>query len=256
VRRTAAALLALATLAGTLLTGATASAAPAPPAPAAEVLGNDVSWPQCPKWTGVGYGLPMPAKASRFVVIGLTQGRGYLPNPCLRWQVDIAKKRHLWTSAYSYTTFPTRDQLRQYGNAGYAQASYNVATMRRVGLRTPMVWIDVEVSPRRPWSANLVANRFVVEGVVRGYESAGYRVGFYSTTLQWNKIVGAARFGRPEWRTAGKRGKAVAQHRCIQSSFQGGDAVLAQWWDATTDWNLTCPGHGGRTELQRYFRKD
>lgn len=269
-------LVTLTVLAGILLgTAAPAQAAPAQSTPApkpatAQVVGNDVSWPQCPTSPGAGYGLPMPGKTSKFVVIGLTRGRGFLPNPCLPKQVAFAKKRHLWTSAYSYTTFPTAEQLRLYGatgpyevtdrraqlrNAGYAQARFNVATMRRAGLTTPMVWIDVETSPRHPWTKNLVSNRLVVEGVVRGYEDAGYRVGFYSTTHQWTTIVGKARFGRAEWRTAGARGKAMAAHRCTESSFQGGDAVLAQWWNSTTDWNLTCPGYGGRTMLKKYFRK-
>jgi hypothetical protein len=258
-------LLALTVLAGTLLGGVTAGA-PAQAA-SARLLGNDVSWPQCPASAG-GYGLPMPGPSSKFVVIGLTRGRAFAPNPCLRQQVDFAKRRHLYTSAYSFTTYPTSAELRRYGsgtdmvtrlrNAGDRQAMYNVATMKRAGLSSPIVWVDVEppaASKKRPWSANKEYNAAVVEGVFRAYRRAGLEVGVYSTVYLWDQIVGAAEYGVPEWRTAGKRGVRVAQQRCAEESIQGGEAVLAQWWTSRVDSDLTCPGYGTINAMKRYFRK-
>jgi hypothetical protein len=251
---------AFATLSGVLVGASPAQAAPP------WLYGNDVSWPQCPKSGGVGYSLPMPGKQSRFVVIGLTQGRGFIANPCLRWQVDYAKRRHLYTAAYAFTTYPTGAQLRKYRgtaktslgrlrNVGAAQARFNVATMRRVGLKSPIVWIDVEPSKSRPWSKNKKFNAAVVEGAVRGYRRAGLKVGFYSTTYLWKTIVGSYRTGLPEWRTAGSRGMKVARQRCAERSFQGGPAVLAQWWTTHVDHNVTCPGYGTRKAMRTYFRK-
>jgi hypothetical protein len=254
-------LLALAVLAATLVGGS----APAQAAPA-RLFGNDVSWPQCPKGGGVGYGLPMPGKASKFVVIGLTHGRGFAANPCVKWQVDHAKRRKMYTAAYAFTTYPTGAQLRAYRgkgktpvermrNVGAAQARVNVATMRRIGLKSPIVWIDVEPSKKHPWSKSKVYNAAVVEGAVRGYQRAGLKVGFYSTPYLWNSIVGDVRYGLPEWRTAGKRGQKVALGRCSEASFQGGEAVIAQWWTARVDYGVTCPGFGGKAQLKKYFRK-
>jgi hypothetical protein len=248
-----------------VLTGALVGSAPAQ-AGADRLFGNDVSWPQCPKSGGVGYGLPMPGTSSQFVVIGLTQGRGFVPNPCVRWQVDHAKRAHLYTAAYAFTTYPTWAQLKAYRgggktavqrlrNVGYAQARFNVATMRRAGLASPMIWIDVEPSKRQPWSKNRVHNAAVVEGAVRGYRRAGLKVGFYSTRYLWKSIVGDLRMELPEWRTAGARGKTVALQRCAEPPFQGGTAVISQWWTSRVDHNVTCPDQGSGTTMRQYFRK-
>jgi hypothetical protein len=266
VRTFRALLVALVALAAAFVGGAAPTQAATTQAATARAYGNDVSWPQCPKSGGVGYGLPMPGKSSQFVVIGLTQGRGFLANPCVKWQVDHAKRRHLYTAAYAFTTYPTSAQFRanagngktvvqKLRNVGYAQARFNVWTMRRAGLKTPMVWIDVEPSKKRPWSKSKVYNAAVVEGAVRGYQKAGLKVGFYSTTYLWTSIVGNLRPGLPEWRTAGSRGKTVALQRCAEPSFQGGRAVLAQWWTSSVDFNVTCPGFGTRTTMRNYFRK-
>jgi hypothetical protein len=260
-------LVAVTVLAGTLLGGVTAGA-PAQAAPV-RVIGNDVSWPQCPAAGGVGYGLPMPHRSSRFVVVGLTQGRAFLPNPCLRWQVDHAKRRQLYTAAYAFTSYPNSAELRRYDagpyrgtdaatrlrNYGYHQARFNVATMNRAGLRSPIVWVDVEPSKKRPWAKNTRYNAAVIEGSLRGYRRSGLKVGIYSTVYLWDTIAGRAEYGLPEWRTAGKRGHAVAEQRCAEESIQGGGAVLAQWWTTRVDWNVTCPGYGTVAALKRYFRK-
>src|SRR6478672_8225031 len=55
------------------------------------VTGGDVSWPQCPKGMGIpqkrSLGLPMPQSSAKFVLVGLTNGPGFTPNPCLADQV-------------------------------------------------------------------------------------------------------------------------------------------------------------------------
>jgi hypothetical protein len=49
------------------------------------VTGGDVSWPQCPKGMGIpqkrSLGLPMPVPSAKFVILGLTNGPGFTPNP-------------------------------------------------------------------------------------------------------------------------------------------------------------------------------
>jgi hypothetical protein len=264
-------LLSLTVLAGTLL-GGTVAAAPAQAA--APVVGNDISWPQCPKGMGISSrrseGQPMPPTSSRFVVIGLTNGPGFYPNPCLKSQVDFAKKRHLWTAAYAMTTYPTAAQLTKYGskgpykgtdrlsrlgNAGFSQAQYNVSIMRHAGLRSPMVWVDVEPYRVAPWSKSKTGNRAVLRGVLRGYAKAGLKVGFYSTPYLWRGIVGDLRYGAPEWRATGHTNRATAQRACSSASIQGGRAVMGQWVYRNRDWDVLCPGFTSTTVMRKHFHK-
>jgi hypothetical protein len=200
----------------------------------------------------------MPGRSARFVVVGLTNGPAFHPNPCLQSQVDRLRRRGLPLAAYAVANYPSRERLRQYGeagpyddrtrlgrlgNVGYAQADYNLGTMSAVGLSSPVIWVDVEPYALFPWSADLRANRAVVEGIVRRYREAGHRVGFYSAQGLWREVLGSARFGLPEWRTAGRLGRADALERCRASySFQGGSAVISQWYTDTRDHDLICPG--------------
>jgi len=232
--------------------------------------GGDVSWPQCPARSGHGYGLPMPNASARLVMIGLTSGPGFSANPCLASQVAWAKARHLYTAAYAMTTYPTSTQFTAYkysgpysratyaglmNNVGFTQARYNVASLRRVGLTSPIIWIDVE--PYRPgWSTNKAANKAVIDGARYGYTSAGYKVGFYSTKALWFGILGATRYGLPEWRTAGPASQSTARARCTSTySFQGGGAALGQWWGPNIDYDVTCPSSNTPALLAGYFHK-
>jgi hypothetical protein len=230
--------------------------------PSGRTFGADFSWPQCPKGMGIPEkrteGAPMPTDEARFVVVGLTNGPSFVANPCLESQLAWVQERHLLAAAYSVVSYPdarTLVQLRSKGpydgtsrlgalrNVGYQAALFNVDTMRRVGFRTPVVWIDVEPVTGFDWSPDVEANAAVVQGVARGYRDAGFRIGFYSIGSLWTKVVGSLRFGDPEWRPAGPRGLAEAINRCGDDwSFQGGRAVLGQWIEDRRDRNVTCPG--------------
>ena len=278
-RALGAALLALATVAGL---SAAAPAAAAPVSTTARtatartattlVAGGDVSWPQCPKGMGIpsrrSLGLPMPGDGAAFVVIGLTNGPAFTPNPCLAAQVQWARERGLPTSAYAVATWPTTRQVTRYGasgpfagttrrsrlrNVGWAEGRYNLARLASAGLTVPHVWIDVEHYSIRPWSSSRRDNRALVWGVVRAYRDAGVATGFYSTSLQWGQIVGRTGWGLPEWHTAGPASRATALSRCAERSFQGGPVVLAQWWTATRDHDLVCPTGPAAAAMPAYF---
>ena len=53
-----------------------------------------------------GQGSPMPVDAARYVILGLTNGPGFYPNPCLASQVAWVKSRHLMAAAYSVISTP------------------------------------------------------------------------------------------------------------------------------------------------------
>ena len=236
--------------------------------------GRDIGWPQCPRNVGFrgrnGLGQPMPDEGVRFVIVGLTNGRAFTPNPCLDRHLNWVRSHHVYAAAYAFATYPTRAQLRRYrhsgpydgssrlgalGNAGDAAARYNVRVMQQHGFTTPHVWLDVEPSSSRPWSRRHTWNAAVVKGWVRAYNDAGYSVGFYSTTSLWGHIAGRLRLGLPEWRTAGPVSPRGALHRCSEGGFQGGPAVVAQWWTAHRDLDRLCPGPSRDETLARYFHK-
>lgn len=256
-------LTALAMQATSLSVAAPASASRTP-APGATVYGNDISWPQCPSSQG-GYDLPGPMARASFAILGLTDGGSFRANPCLGRQVRGVKARHLWASAYSITTYPTAAQLARYGGTGSlrvrlrrvgsAQAAFNLRTMANVGLKTPMVWVDIEPNGRTPWSASPARNNAVVDGVIARYRAAGLRVGIYSYARGWHQITGGRVLpSMPTWVPVGSKGRAVAAARCNVRSFAGSRPWLTQWTDGIRDYNLTCPGVTGRAARGNLLR--
>jgi Putative peptidoglycan binding domain len=226
------------------------------PAPGSTVFGNDISWPQCAKSDG-GNGLPGPLDSASFALLGLTDGGSFRANPCLSRQVESVRFRHLWAGAYAISTYPTDAELARYGGAGTvtqrlrrvgaAQAAFNLATMARVGLQPPMIWVDVEPSARTPWSAGADQNNAVIDGVIAGYQAAGIHTGIYSYDKGWKAITGARSMpGVPTWVTVGLASKAQATVRCAVASYAGGKPLLTQWTDDVYDYDLACPGVTGR----------
>lgn len=247
-----------------------------PPVPRPLVFGGDISWPSCPIGTvgalpkRPGKGLPLPGPAAQFVIIGLTNGPGFYPNPCLAWEVEQARKRHLWTAAYAFTTLPNAAQIARYGgsgpypantvlgrlrNASDAQARINVESIRRTGLKTPIVWMDVE--PQNylaPWGSDVTVNRAVLFAVRAAYERAGFATGFYSSATPWRNITGGLQDSAPTWVTAGPRGRAAAEAMCTKPSWSGGTPVLAQYWpDDRQDFDVTCAP--ARLHPEKYFAR-
>lgn len=235
--------------------------------------GQDVAWPQCPvSYPGKGYGLPMPGATARFVIIGLSGGRGFSTNPCLDRQVRWAKAHHLLGAAYTVPSYPTAAQLRAYAaagpysaatatgrlkNVGWAQARYAVRVMRAHGVKSPTVWVDVEPNRGAPWSASRTRNTAVVAGMMAGFRHFGHRPGIYSNTSGWRSITGGARFGAPEWRTVGTLGRARALRTCsIRTSLNGGPVSIVQWWNSRADYDVACPRVATNAKrLKRYFRR-
>lgn len=229
---------------------------PQVPAPGAIAYGNDISWPQCPKRVG-GHGLPGPMASASFAIVGLTDGGSFRANPCLASQVATVKARHLWIGAYAIVTHPTSAQLIRYGGtgtlaarlrrAGAAQADFNLATMAQVGLRSPMVWVDIEPRTRSPWSASTTNNNAVIEGAMARFEAAGVRAGIYSFNKAWKAITGGRDLpGVPAWVPVGHMGRKAAAARCAVPSFAGSRPWLTQWTDGVRDYNLTCPDVRGK----------
>jgi hypothetical protein len=237
------------------------------------VLGADISWPQCPKGMGIplkrSAGSPMPIDAARYVILGLTNGPGFYPNPCLALQTEWVRSRGLMAAAYSVISYPEDRHFAAYrdkgpfdsstrrgalGNVGYQQARFNLATMRKAGLQSPIIWLDVEPVPDYDWPPDLAANAAVVRGAARGYTEAGFAIGAYSTQALWQRVVGDLRLGIPEWRAAGQTSREEALRRCgLDRMFQGGPAILSQWLEDGRDQNVTCGSVS--SQMARWFHQ-
>jgi len=244
-----------------------------PPRQSGPVLGADISWPQCPKGMGIALkrsaGSPMPIDAARYVIIGLTNGPGFYPNPCLALQTDWVRSRGLMAAAYSVISYPEKRHYAAYkdkgpfdsgtrrgalSNVGYQQAQFNLATMRKAGLQSPIIWLDVEPVPDYDWPRDLAANAAVVRGAARGYTDAGFTIGAYSTQALWQHVVGDLRLGIPEWRAAGQTSREEALRRCgLERMFQGGPAILSQWVEDGRDQNVTCGNIS--SQMARWFHQ-
>lgn len=229
------------------------------PAAAAPKYGYDISWPQCRVDEG-GYDLPMPPRSADFVIVGLTRGLPFTENPCLRRQVRWVRRNDIPAHAYTMAAFPTQDQVALYrsagpwsdrtragrlSNTGYAEAAFAVASLERFDIDVPTVWIDVEPRPAQPWPTGAPterANRYVIEGVMRGLHDAGYSYGLYSYDAGWDQIVGSWRLpGVAVWATAGRLDYPdEARDRCRQESFSGGRVKISQWYDDVRDYDRTC----------------
>lgn len=243
------------------------STAPAASGSAA-LRGADISWPNCPKGEGLPYrrskGEPLPKRNAAFVVVGLTNGPGFYPNPCIADQLAWVRDHHRRLGAYAMTTYPSRKQRRVHQftgpydgnrsagrlrNAGYAEATYNVREMLALGMKVPMVWVDVEPYPTNPWSGSHHANRSIIRGAIRGYHDAGYRVGIYTYANGWTQVVGSwQRPHLPTWTTAGPRGRRAALAMCGRGP-SGGVTWLTQWYNMHRDFDAACPAAPRRRRL-------
>ena len=205
-----AALLALAVLgpvAPTLASSAATSARLATPD------GNDFSWPQCAKGVGNGQGEPLPTAHRKFMIVGLTNGTGLHENPCLAAEWQYARDHADRVTGYTVPTYPTtaeRSAARtgHYGtchtltcrlrNNGWAQGAYAAHSLRSLGAHPPLVWVDVETRYRHPWTSHPVRNRIVVQTLIKSLQHSGYKVGIYSTSYMWHRIVSYSS-SLPEW---------------------------------------------------------
>lgn len=201
----------------------------------------------------------MPTSDASFVVVGLTNGPGFHPNPCLADQVSWVASHQRLLAAYAMTTYPRHWEIARYGqngpydgttgrgalrNTAYAEAGYNLASMNAAQMTVPMIWVDVEPYPVSPWSRSHNRNRAVVRSVVRAYADAGYRVGIYTYPNGWRNVVGTWTLPTlPTWSTIGQGRPAHARRACGRGPSGGPDWVM-QWWVHHRDKDLICPSGG------------
>lgn len=251
-----------------LATAPAAGAAPPPDDSTEQVLGNDVSWPQCRK--------TLPADPA-FGIVGVNNGLANTTNPCLgeqlRWAqaigvnptgqpsvalyVNTANPGHAgswWPVSNDYPV--GRSVPNPYGTCkdqdvgeacaymyGYAKA-FDDAYVR--GITDPqdyLWWLDVEIG--NSWSADRTSNRAALEGMTAFFHSIQADVGIYSSSYQWRQIVGPVAgssnlYGLPTW-LAGALSVSGAEANCSREPLTpGGDVALTQFVAHGFDYDYPC----------------
>lgn len=221
----------------------TASAAEVYPA---GTVGLDISWPQC--------GLPMPAAAGTFMVVGVTGGRAFTLNPCFAQQVAWAKTQSVPVSLYVNMKYPSGttlsegltgpqgtcipdDWVCQSANYGYKTAQHAYDTAQAAGVTPAMWWLDVETE--NTWSETTTLNALVIRSAVGFFQSRGLPVGVYSTAFQWKLIAGDYTPGLPVW-VGGSAASSTDPQRCRTGAFAGGQVVMIQYLQGGFDTNYVC----------------
>lgn len=211
--------------------------------------GFDISWPQCNGRSASH----LPGGRQAYVILGLTNGTGHTVNPCLRSQLRWARAHHAKTGGYVVASFPSRRQRLRAGHRAHCggrvycrllhdganQATDALRTIRRVHMRSPMVWLDVEFRSTHSWLRHKRYNRAVIEGMVTRLRRAHKRFGVYTTGYMWRHIVGHYRLRVPQWLPSGRSSARRTKPMCRQTAT-GGRTWLVQY-TRHLDEDLTCP---------------
>lgn len=202
--------------------------------------GFDISWPQCPD--------VVPAAQVEFAIIGVTGGKAFTENKCLKRQYEWAKGSRVAAQVYinvngmktniQSNSCPEGDLACNAYQYGWESAADAVRVGERNGVKTTMWWLDVETM--NWWSPDTFINGRVIDGAHQYLQSTGRKVGVYSTPYQWREIAGNLQVNIPVW-TAGARDAAEAARRCNDRfAFGGGKVVLVQYIKDNFDHNYAC----------------
>jgi hypothetical protein len=222
--------------------------------------GFDISYPQC--------GSPYPANPA-FGIVGVNGGRPYVAgNPCLASQLTWGgrEKAELYVNTANpnpaqSSFWPTGKTSPRYcdpanissANCSYdygwyaaadsyakAQAAYSALNIAASPSATSW-WLDVETS--NSWQTNVTNNVAVLQGEVDYLKSVGVtKIGFYSTTAQWNQITGTSKVfaAYPSWGAGAPSEKAAKDHCVSTPGFTGGRLALVQYIWSGFDADVRC----------------
>lgn len=204
-------------------------------------VGFDISWPQC---NG-----ERPGDAVPFAIIGVTGGKAFTANGCLREQMQWAHRADTVPQVYTnlngvpmgywepYKCGPEDASCNAYWY-GYNSGLHALALAKSQGADVQDWWLDIETM--NYWSHDTGLNASVIRGGYEALRDAGKSVGVYSTPFQWREIAGGLQLGLPVW-TAGAEDLADAQGRCnSRFAFNGGQVKLVQFIANNFDNNFVC----------------
>ena len=209
--------------------------------------GFDISWPQC--------GYAYPTAPFSFGIVGVTGGRPYTQNPCLRdeylWALSAADTA---PSVYMNLDYPAPaagnppsgapPTCRRDGVAlcppyiyGYEAARQAIAYAGAHGVTARVWWLDIETE--NTWSADASANFQAIRGALTALRDHGLTAGVYSTRYQWNQIAGANDPKAPMW-VAGAAGDNPRSACSPLFAFGSGKIWLTQYPAGDYDGDYVC----------------
>lgn len=215
--------------------------------------GYDISFPQC----RTGY----PSQPRSFVIVGVTSGRAFRPNPCFsaeyKWAAstsDLPPSIYMnlnyavGSTAYFGLSGPAGDCDREDDaciayNYGYNAAKNSFEYADPQSAKT--WWLDIENS--NSWSPRIWQNDQVIQGAIDLLQSKGVTIGVYSSKSQWNAIAGSNFRPRltnqsslANW-VLGASSLSTAPNRCSADyAFGGGTVWLVQYPAGDYDGNYVC----------------
>jgi hypothetical protein len=168
-------------------------------------IGYAISWPQC--------GQALPQAAGEFGIVGVTNGRPFKANPCLKEEYAWARSGHQYVAFYmntNYSPSSNPDVIRRIepvcasrGKAceaylyGLLAADDAFVAASAVGATAPMWWLDVQIVSS--WSDDVQLNALVIHGAIDNLHAHGVRVGISSTPFQWRQVAGDYAPALPGW---------------------------------------------------------
>jgi hypothetical protein len=208
------------------------------------VVGSDISWPQCGSEYPGGYG---------FGIIGVTGGHPFSSNDCFgsefQWAQAMGTPQLYINLDYGLrqdgplACSPDDTGCQAY-NYGYdsAQWARSYASQQTGGASETLGtwWLDVETE--NYWSGDPEQNTYVIQGALDYLQrTSGRTVGIYSTSWMWSEIAGSfAPPNTPNW-IAGANGLDDTG-KCQASLWPGGQVWAIQYlnFDIDLDQDLGC----------------
>ncbi len=203
----------------------------------------DVSWPNCRS------NLPTNFREG---IIGVTGGLDFHANHCLGQETTWFVGHY---ALYMNTGYPgatrgkkfmssprhctvTDNQCLAY-NYGFAASEYGLRLAANSGAYSNMWWLDVETD--NSWTTSTAVNQASLMGAVAAIQQNSFlaKVGFYSTTDQWQEITGGWKNGMPAWLATGAASEQSAARACSTTAFNGGPLWLSQY-TTSIDGNVAC----------------
>eukprot|EP01113_Clastostelium_recurvatum_P017539 TRINITY_DN2061_c0_g1_i1.p1 TRINITY_DN2061_c0_g1~~TRINITY_DN2061_c0_g1_i1.p1 ORF type:complete len:214 (+),score=30.03 TRINITY_DN2061_c0_g1_i1:36-677(+) len=114
--------------------------------------------------------------------------RGYRSSGAVDTNV-VANVQNAWNAGMAHVDvylFPCYNC----GNPG-SQVSTLVNYLKSHNVRYGMIWLDIEGKTGSTWSTSQASNRAFFEGMVSQARSLGQTVGVYTSSSQWNPIMGS-----------------------------------------------------------------
>jgi hypothetical protein len=182
----------------------------------------------------------LPTLAPGFAVVGLTGGRPFTDDPCLRELIAAAGSARA-IGAYANLAAP-----RTGSGAAFGAAEGRDAARRARVARAPFVWFDVETA--NYWRSPRV-DRTVIRAALRAIRTAGLSGGVYTAPDLWAQVTGSARITVPLWLATGDTSSGGAAPGC--DSLVGGRRpsivqFVVRSHGTAVDGDLLCPGASPR----------